>query len=369
MIEENQIDSTPTDDINTDGPSEQELLDAVLANSPIMEEVGAVPLPEEEVEVPDPVSEDEEVEADPESEEVVSEEDEEEVEEEVDEDAAEEEAATQEDTVFTTDDLDLDAKVQVKIDGEEMEVSFGDLIKGYQTDAHLSKKGRELGEAQKSLEEERSAKLQEVDALAEASAAMLTQVENVYAKQYKDLEEQIAKARADGDTYELNELKDKKEVAQQNYWNSRRRREGLMEQVAQQREQVQAQAWEEDIKYFQEKIPEYIPDFDEKVAKEIRAFALEEGLTEAMVDNIVDPVAIKMLNEYRKLKQGVTKGAAKRKVVPAKKAIPTKKAKPAAKKKADAEAMRKARAFREDASPEDHMDFLRDYASKTLSNI
>ena len=137
------------DDVQNQDQTEQDLLDAVMANSPIMDEV-AVPLPEEEISDVDP---EESADEDPEEvEEAVSEDDEEEYEEEVEEDADEDaadEAATQDSDVFTADDLDLDAKVMVKIDGEEQEVSFGDLLKGYQTDAHLSKQGRELGEARK----------------------------------------------------------------------------------------------------------------------------------------------------------------------------------------------------------------------------
>lgn len=362
-------DTLPVSDDMSPADQEQALLDAVMANSPIMEEAGGVPLPDEaESEVPDP-EESVEEEDDQEAEEAVSEEEEEveEVEEEEVEEDADDESATQAD-VFTADDLDLDAKVLVKIDGEEMEVSFGDLMKGYQTDAHLSKKGRELGEAQKAFDAERTAKLEEVDKIAEASAAMLGQTEQVFAKEYHDLEEKIKKARADGDTYELGELKDKREQVQQNYWSARRRREGLMEAVTKQREEVQAQQWNEQLEYFNENITTHIPDFDEKVAMEIRDFAVGEGLSEEVLAAIVDPVAVKMLDEYRRLKQGVTKGAAKRKVVPSKKAVPTKKAKPAQKKKEDAAAMRKARAFKEGASSDDQMAFLRDYASNSLSN-
>ena len=112
-----------TDDVQDQGPSEQELLDAVMRNSPIMDEA-AVPLPNEEIEVMDP----EESEAeDPDSEEAVSEE-EEEVEtdeEEVEGEDAADEAATDEPEVYTSEDLDLDAKVKVKVDGEELDVSFG----------------------------------------------------------------------------------------------------------------------------------------------------------------------------------------------------------------------------------------------------
>ena len=46
--------STQMDDASTSGPTEQELLDAVMKNSPVMEEAVNVPLPEEESEQVDP---------------------------------------------------------------------------------------------------------------------------------------------------------------------------------------------------------------------------------------------------------------------------------------------------------------------------
>ena len=353
------------DDVQSDGPTEQELLDAVMRNSPIMEEA-AVPLPEEEEQVLDP-EESEEVE-EPADEEAVSEE-EEEVEEEV-EDAEGEDGAevpTQEPEVYSADDLDLEAKVVVKVDGEELEVSFGDLMKGYQTDAHLSKKGRELGEAQKALDEERGKKLEEVETIAAANNQMLSSIENSHAKRYHDLEKKIQEARDSGDTYELPELKDKREQAQQNYWRARKQREGLLENVTKQKQEYEAAQFQEQLNTFQEVIPTLISDFDEKVAGEIRDFAIENGISEGLLDSVVDPHVVKFIDDFRRLKQGVKKGVAKRKAVPAKKALPTKKAPPAKKKAADKEKMVKARAFREDASPEDQMDFLRQHASKTLN--
>ena len=353
------------DDVRSDGPTEQELLDAVMRNSPIMEEA-AVPLPEEEEQVLDP-EESEEVE-EPADEEAVSEE-EEEVEEEV-EDAEGEDGAevpTQEPEVYSADDLDLEAKVVVKVDGEELEVSFGDLMKGYQTDAHLSKKGRELGEAQKALDEERGKKLEEVEAIAAANNQMLSSIENSHAKRYHDLEKKIQEARDSGDTYVLPELKDKREQAQQNYWKARKQREGLLENVTKQKQEYEAAQFQEQLNTFQEVIPTLISDFDEKVAGEIRDFAIENGISEGLLDSVVDPHVVKFIDDFRRLKQGVKKGVAKRKAVPAKKALPTKKAPPAKKKAADKEKMVKARAFREDASPEDQMDFLRQHATKTLN--
>ena len=120
-----------TDDVQVDGPTEQELLDAVLANTEFLsDEDRGVPLPDEELDEVDPAeSEIEDPEVD---EDVVSEDDEEEIPEipeESEGEDADEESATQEPEVYTADDLDLEAMVTVKVDGEEMNVSFADLLK------------------------------------------------------------------------------------------------------------------------------------------------------------------------------------------------------------------------------------------------
>lgn len=354
-----------TDDIPVqadNGQTEAELLDAVLRNSEFLE--GS--LPDEEIPEVDPSESDEE---DPEeSDEVVNGEGEEELDEEVeeaeDEDASED--ATQDAAVFTTDDLDLDAQVVIKIDGEEVPVSFSDLIKGYSTEQSLSAKGRELGEARKQLEAEREEQLAEIAKVGQASAAVLMSQEQTYAKEYHDLEAQIKEARANGDTFELSELKDKREEAQSNYWEARKKREAIVTQLDAQQQEIADKQWNEQLEYFNNTINDYVPDFNEKMAGEIREFALAEGLPDELLNSIVDPAVVKFVNDYRMLKTGVTKGEAKRKAAPTKK-VPTKKAKSSTKKKAEANDMIKARAFREDASPEDQMAFLKQLASKSLN--
>ena len=353
--------SLPTDDIPAEvnnGPTEKELLDAVLEQSQFIEES----LPDEEIPEVDPSESDEE---DPEeSDEVVNGEDEE-AEYEDDETEDEDATATQDATVYELDDLDLDAQVIVKIDGEEQAVSFSDLIKGYSTEQSLSNKGRELGEARKELEAEREAQLAEINKIGQASAAVLLSEEQQFAKQYHDFETKIQEARDNGDTYELSELKDKREQAQQSYWNARKKREGIISQMEEQQSAVYEKQWVQALDYFNNSITQYVPGFDESLAGEIRQFALEEGIPEEFIDTVVDPVMVKFVNDYRLLKQGVSKGEAKRKSAPAKK-LPVKKAKSTVKKKADQEAMIKARAFKEDANPEDQMAFLKQLASRSL---
>ena len=357
-----------TDDVQVDGQSEKQLLDAVLANSELAQQAGIVPLPEEEIVEDGPVEAVEQEDQD--TEEAVSEDEGEEVEEVEEQDSNEdaaEEAATQEVEVYTADDLDLDAQVSVKIDGEETAVSFGDLLKGYTTEQSLSKKGRELGEAREALEKERVEKIEELDKVVSATAAFVARGEQAAAKEYHELGESIKKARENGDTFEVNELKDKREQAQEKYWNARKQREGIVNAAEEQKQKVAQEVFEKEIKHFQDQIPKLIPDFNESVATKIREFAIEEGIAPESLDRITDPIIVKFVDDYRRLKQGVTKGTAKRKAVPAKKALPTKKPTSAKKKVQNQESLIKARAFKQGSSKADQDAYLRQLASKSLN--
>jgi hypothetical protein len=359
---EARVDSTQLDDSTASGSqSEEALLDNILQNTQFLDRES---LPEEQV---PPVDTEESVEEEPEAtEEDDTEEVEEEVEDEEEETETEDDESTQDVDVFSTDDLDLDAKVVVKVDGEEMEVSFGDLIKGYSTEQHLSKKGRELGEARKEAEAEFENKFNEITTITQASAAVLYSEEQSYAKEYHDIEAKIEKAREEGDTYEVNELKDKREQVQKKYWDSRNKREKIVETVNAQMQQQQEQDWAAQLNHFNETIPTLIPDFNEETAMAIREFAIEEGISPEVLDTITDPIIVKFVDDFRRLKQGVTKGQAKRKTVSVKRA-PVKKAKPASKRKQEAEQSLRQRALSGDASEAEQMDFLRGLATRSLN--
>lgn len=358
-VDSTQLDE-PTAEVNSQ--TEEALLADIMSNSEFVDTLPNEQVPEldtEDLDEEDPKS----------SKEADSEDDEEETEEtdeDTDEEDADEESATDEPDVFATDDLDLEAKVVVKIDGEHTEVSFGDLIKGYSTEQHLSKKGRELGDARKQLEEEYQGKVEEIQTLSKASAAILYSNEQALSKEYHKIEEAIQKARDDGDTYEVSELKDKREQSQKSYWKARNQRESLVDNLQKSEQQQNQKEWEEQITYFNQTIPDMIPDFNEDTAVAIREFAIEEGISIEVLDSIADPVIVKFVDDYRRLKQGINKGTVKRKNTPAKKA-PLKKAKTVTKKKQDAASAAKARAMDPNSSTEDQMDFLRGLAERSLN--
>ena len=356
-----ETDSTQLDDSAAMETSQTEegLLADIMRNSDFVDT-----LPDEQVPQLDAEDSDEE---DPESlDEADNVDDDEEVEIEEEEAEDEDDTSTQESDVYTTDDLDLDAQVLVKIDGEEVAVSFSDLIKGYSTEQHLSNKGRELGDARKQMEEEYASKAQELTAMSQASAAVLYNAEQQLAKEYHEIEAAIQTAREEGDTYEVNELKDKRELAQSSYWKARKQREDMVAGVQKQAEQQTEKAWSEQLEYFNETIPTLIPDFNEETAMSIREFALEEGIPAEILDTIADPIIVKFVDDYRRLKQGVTKGAAKRKVTTVKKA-PIKKTRTRNQKEIDARSQARNKVLSGEGTDADQMDFLRGLAERSLN--
>lgn len=248
------------------------------------------------------------------------------------------EDSTQDDDLPSEEEVDWEYEVPVKIDGEIEYVSLSELRKGFATDQHLSKKGREVSELEKELKEEYSTKTNEVIELGAALATQLQQEETVLSKEYHDLEAKIEKAREDGDTYELNELKDKRETAQKKYWEARNKREGIAGAIQKQQQEVLQSQVDELMAKFDEDIKELVPDFDSEA---VRQFALDEGIPQDFLDIIMDANVVKFVDDYRKLKQNATKGSAKRKKAPKAKGVPTKRKMTASQRKArDADKLR-----------------------------
>jgi len=347
MSNENTTASTPTDDAGFyAGQDGQSIDDIPVPLGPMglklgleSEDTESLPNdnesdldPEDSTEEEIPHPEDDVDEDETDGDEVETEEDAEEAEEDEDEDDS-----TQDD-LPSEDDIDWDYKVPVKVDGEVTHLTLTELRKGFATDQHLSKKGREVSELEKSLKEEYSSKTNQALELGNVLATQLQSEEDSLASDYHDLETKIEKARKDGDTYELNDLKDKRETAQKDYWAARNKRETLVSTVQQrQQEQFQTQV-DELMAKFNEDIKTVVPDFDQVA---VREFALAEGIPEDFLDIIMDANVVKFVDDYRKLKQKSTKGSVKRKTAPKAKGVPTKRKSTAKQREArDAQALR-----------------------------
>jgi len=361
MSNENTTASTQSDDAGFyAGQDGQSIDDIPVPMGPMGEALGLTPpeeesLPEEDESVLDP---EDSAEENDNPEDTADEDDTEGEEQDAsdDDEDEDEEDSTQDDELPDEEEVDWDYKVPVKVDGKTEYLPLSELRKGFATDQHLSKKGREVSELEKQLKEEYSTKTDQVTELGAALATQLQQEETVFSKEYHDLEAKIEKARDDGDTYELNDLKDKRERVQKKYWEARKKREGVSGAIQkQQAEMLQAQV-DELMGKFNEDIKELVPDYDSEA---IRTFALEEGVPQEFLDIIMDANVVKFVDDYRKLKQKASKGSAKRKKAPKAKGVPTKrKTTPNQRKARDAEALRQS-VLKGDSSSDSQMEFLK----------
>lgn len=233
-----------------------------------------------------------------------------------DDEVEDEDDSTQDDEI----DSEYDGLVEVKIDGEKSEITMEELIKGYQTSQSLTKKGQELAEQAKELENSQ----EDQSFIATVNANIINSQDQKDLGVLQALSKEIDAAVESDDTYELPKLQHKFQKAQEEYSERKRARDNVLTKQA---EQLQAQYMEnmgKKVEEFNSSITGVIPDWSEEVAIANRDFAIEAGIPQAVVDSITDPAIVKVLDEFRRLKQSASTGAKKRKkaaikTVPAKK--------------------------------------------------
>ncbi len=134
--------------------------------------------------------------------------------EEGEEDEDESEDATQEESALEAagEEIDMDFRVPVKVDGEESEVTMEELVASYQTKQSQSKKGDEIAEQAKALE---SAK-EEAAIFANINAELLKGEDTKDQEILKGLAERVDKAFDDDDP-DANKLNRQFEKAKDEY--------------------------------------------------------------------------------------------------------------------------------------------------------
>jgi len=220
--------------------------------------------------------------------------------------------------------LDMEFEVPVKIDGEESKVSLEELIKGYQTNQSQTKKGQELAEQAKELkaEQSKSSLYEKInkELLGQQDERDLALLED--RKKTMDL---VAKGEyVEGVDDDLATLQYKYKSLEDEYNKRKANREGLIAKMDENSKEQAQKEMKSKFEEFQKEIPNLVPDWSEEIARDNYKFAVEQGIPEAFVATITDPIIAKFIDDYRRLKSSASKGAVKRKKVPVKK-VPTKK--------------------------------------------
>jgi hypothetical protein len=358
-----EISSASFDDGSYSETSAAASLDDIMKNSPVAKLLGlegSLPEEDEDVQTQDSESDDN-VPEDSEDKNDTDEDDDKSTEEDKEEDT--DDTSTPDSELPAEEDIDWEYKVPVTINGKTEHLSLEEIRKGYSTDQHLSSKGRELGELKKQIEQERTEKLQELVDMGNLVYEELTTVETTLGTEYHKLTAEIEKARGEGDTYTMRDLKEKREQAQEDYWKARNSREEKTKAIADKIQQQQVEKQQELLKAYGENITKLIPDYSEKVAKSVREFAIKEGIPEVMLESIYDPAIVKFINDYRKLKTAKDTGEVKRKAVASVKSIPTKSGQPSSQRAREADNSARGKVLSGQGSKQDELDFLKRISS------
>ena len=271
--------------------------------------------------------------------------------------------STQSTELPTEEEIDWEYKVPVTVDGKTEYKTLEEIRKGFQTDQHLSQKGRELGELKQQVEKERTEKLQELVTIGAALNEDWTAQEASYVEQYQKLTADIDKARDEGDSYSARELKDKREAVQEAYWKVRNKRESTLESVKKKLIEDQAATNKRLLDEYNANIKTFIPDYNDKVADSVRKFAIKEGISENLLNAIFDPSVVKFINDYRKLKTAKEVGEVKRKEAAPTKSVPLKKGQPVDQKKKAADNSLRNKVFSGNADKAAENEFLKNISS------
>ena len=129
----------------------------------------------------------------------------------------------------------------------------------------------------------------------------------------------------DEDDQDAGKLNRQLEKANEEYRNRKANRDSVVETMGNKIFEKRQIDFNQSVEKFKTEIVTHVPDWSEEVALKNRKFALDLGLNEQFVDTITDPIIVKVLDEYRRLKETSNKGQVKRKKAAVKR-VPTKKA-------------------------------------------
>ena len=223
----------------------------------------------------------------------------------------EEEVESEQEVLELTD----DTEVEIVVDGETKQASIKNLKRLYGQEASLTRKSQELATQRKQAEE----------AIGKSNVIlqnMLQKAEERY-KPYQDVDMLVASKTMSNEDFAL--LRKEAQEAENNLRFLREEADQYYGELQQQHQsQMQEQA-KECVKVLQEEIP----DWNNKLYDDIRAYAIGQGIPEERVNSIVEPSVIQMLNKARLYDEGKKVATKKRKI--ATKTMKSKKAPPTAK--------------------------------------
>jgi hypothetical protein len=194
-----------------------------------------------------------------------------------------------------------DAVVKIKIDGQEVTATVKDLKRLYGQEASLTRKSQEAAELKKRAEDVATRHVTGLEALLARAKEQAAPYANInFLALTKD---------PNVSSEELSALSDAANRAFDNVRYLETELDGVIKAAQDQRQQQMMQMAREAIKTLTDP-KNGIPGWNEQMYNDIRSFAVSSGMDAQVVNEMVDPVAFKILHmamQYQKGKTAVTK--------------------------------------------------------------
>lgn len=210
------------------------------------------------------------------------------------EDEGEGEKGPEKDRKYASDDV----YVKIKVGDEEHSVPVKDLQRLYGQEASLTKKSMEVSEKRKAVEDE----------FAKASIATSALLQRAKARfePYSKVDFLLASQQLEPEQYAA--LRNEALAAHEDVQFLEQHLNGLMGQIQQKKQDDLVNAARESLKVLSGPADKGgIEGWNEKLYDDIRAFAVKEGAPVELVNQVVDPWAIRMMHDAMMFRRGKSK--------------------------------------------------------------
>lgn len=217
-----------------------------------------------------------------------------------------------EDEVEDEDELDMDFKVPVKIDGEESEVTMDELIRGYQTAQHSNKKSIEASEQLKQAK----ALAEEATMLKEQNAELLKSQVDSDEQQLAAYDRKIQQLIADDDMFELPKWQEARRAKAQDLAATKEEATRLKSEAEAESSKANEASIQASRDQAIETLNKDLPGWQESYEEVVNWAVKDMGFPEFA--NITDAKTIALMYDYKSLKDGKKSAIKKRKKAPTK---------------------------------------------------
>lgn len=192
----------------------------------------------------------------------------------------------------------------VKVDGEEIEVTFDELLKGYSRQSDYTKKTQELSVGRKEIEEAKSTY--------DSALTQMQQERQHYVNQLNQILQNSSNNLSEYDKIDWNTLKEDDPIEyvklREDYRDGKEKMQALNQQrqMAMQQQNAEAQkVQQEAVQLERAKMVEALPDWGDpdkqkELATDVKSYALTQGFSEEELNSLIDHRSVLVLMKAAK---------------------------------------------------------------------